>query len=1024
MMKASDLFVKALENEGVEYIFGIPGEENLDLLESLRNSKIEVIVTRHEQGAGFMAATYGRLTGKPGVCLSTLGPGATNLVTPAAFAQLGAMPLVLVTGQKPIKKSKQGRFQVINTVEMLRPVTKRADQIVDGERIPSLVREAFRLAGEERPGAVHLELPEDIAREQVDHSLFPVTQVMRPGPDADAVKQAVEMIKQAKCPLLFVGAGANRKRTSRALAAFIRKTGMPFFSTQMGVGVLDARSALSLGAAALSDQQYVHCAIRQADLIISVGHDVVEKPPFLMEPGKTNQKVIHVNFSPAENDDVYFPHHQVVGDIANSIGALTRGIKRQKHWDFSWPMKVKGHVDKKRSLVAENTSFPVMPQKLVADVRAAMPENGIVCLDNGMYKLWFVRNYPVYRPNTLLLDNALATMGAGLPSAIAAKLIHPRTKVMAVCGDGGFMMNSQELETAVRLGLNLVVVVLNDSGYGMIKWKQEEMGFGKFGLDFNNPDFVKYAESYGAHGHRVEKTEDLLPLLQRCLGEDGVHVIDVPVSYEKANAELKRDLDSLTQEIAGTTGTKLAANEVMVRCPYSRAELGKLTLASASEVEIALAKAKALFDNRDGWLPPYQRIAILEKLAGLMEERKTFLINRAISEGGKPYRDTVIEVDRAISGVKLGIQAIHDLAGKGEQIPMGLTPASKNRLAWSTWEPIGPVVSLSAFNHPVNLAVHQIIPAVAAGCPVIFKPALSTPFAPQFFVDLLHEAGLPKDWCQYIVCDNQLGEKLATDKRIGYLSFIGSARVGWMLRKKLADGVRCALEHGGSAPVIVDETADIDQAAAAILKGGFYHAGQVCVSSKRIFVDQWKLLAFLGRMQEGARKLKVGDPRDADTDVGPLIRVEEVDRMAAWVDEAVKAGAQLVCGGKKLSDTCYAPTILLNPPAHVKVSTEEIFGPIVCIYSYKNLDEAIAAANSLPVAFQSAVFTKNVDTQLYAAQRLNATAVMVNDHTAFRVDWMPFGGRDVSGLGMGGILHSAREMSREKLIVLKSDRIA
>jgi len=528
-MKASDLFVQALENEGVEYIFGIPGEENLDILNSLIESDIQLILTRHEQGAGFMAATYGRLTGKPGVCMSTLGPGATNLVTPAAYAQLGAMPMLMITGQKPIKKSKQGRFQIIDVVDMMQSITKFTKQIVNGNNIPSLVREAFRLAAEERPGAVHLELPEDVAAEESDFRLFEVVGHRRPDANNKSIVSASRMIEEAKNPLILIGAGANRKRTSYALKEFVERTGIPFFNTQMGKGVIDERHPLFLGTAALSANDFLHNAIEHADLIINVGHDVIEKPPFFMAEGK--QKVIHVNFFPAEVDDVYFPQLNVVGDIAHSVHSLADMVDPAEHWDFSYYMKVKAEVDSHLHKYFEDTRFPTLPQRLVNVVRKALPEDGIVTLDNGVYKIWFARNYECYQPNSLLLDNALATMGAGLPSAMAAKMIYPNKKVISVCGDGGFMMNSQELETAVRLNLNLVVIILNDSSYGMIKWKQEAMGFQNYGLDYKNPDFVAYANSYGAIGHRPTSDESFKTTLDACLETDGVHVIDLAVDY-------------------------------------------------------------------------------------------------------------------------------------------------------------------------------------------------------------------------------------------------------------------------------------------------------------------------------------------------------------------------------------------------------------------------------------------------------------------------------------------------------------
>lgn len=537
-MKASDLFVKALENEGVEYIFGIPGEENLDFLESLRTSKIKLILTRHEQAAGFMAATYGRLTGKAGVCISTLGPGATNFVTAAAYAQLGGMPMLMITGQKPIKSSKQGHFQIVDIVEMMRPVTKFSKQIVNGNLIPSLVRESFRTAEEERPGAVHLELPEDIAEEKVDADLFPISKPRRAAAEEKAIKQAAELIQSAKRPLILIGAGANRKFASKWIIEFIKKTGIPFFNTQMGKGITKDVYDQYLGTAALSAGDFLHCAIDRADLIINIGHDVIEKPPFFMKHGGT--KVIHMNYFPAKVDNIYFPQLEVLGDIGNSLWQLTEAIK-PANWDFSYFQRVREQIQNHMHEKDQVESFPIIPQRVVADTRKAMPDDGIVCLDNGMYKIWFARNYSCREQNTLLLDNALATMGAGLPSAMAAKLVFPERKVMAVCGDGGFMMNSQEIETAVRLGLDLVVVILNDNAYGMIKWKQGDAGFSNFGLDLQNPDFVKYAESYGAHGYRIEKTEDYEKVLEKCLHSKGVHIIEVPVDYSE-NAKLTKEL--------------------------------------------------------------------------------------------------------------------------------------------------------------------------------------------------------------------------------------------------------------------------------------------------------------------------------------------------------------------------------------------------------------------------------------------------------------------------------------------------
>ncbi len=537
-MKASDLFVRALENEGVEYIFGIPGEENLDLLESLRKSNIKLILTRHEQGAGFMAATYGRLTGKVGVCLATLGPGAANFLTAAAYAQLGGMPMLMITGQKPIKKSKQGRFQIIDVVNMMKPVTKYAKQVANGNNIPSMVREAFKIATLQRPGAVHIELPEDIAAEDVELNIYPVRKISYPRARKDVLGEAARMIESSKRPLLLIGAGANSKDISDILTEFVTETGIPFFTTQMGKGVVSEEHKLCLRTAALSDKDFVHCAIDRADLIINVGYNATEKPPFFMENKEGAKKVIHINFFPSEVDDIYFPQLDVVGDIALSMQILTNSINPQEHWDFDYFKRMAKEIKTHLVKYFDDTRFPILPQRVVRELRNTLKEDDILTLDNGVYKIWFARNYKCYKPNTLLLDNALATMGAGLPSAIAAKMVNPDKRVVTVCGDGGFMMNSQEMETAVRLGLDLVVIILNDNAFGMIKWKQEGMGFENFGLDYNNPDFVKYAQSYGAKGYRPKSCEEFEKILNECINKKGVHLIDLAVDYSLNHAIL------------------------------------------------------------------------------------------------------------------------------------------------------------------------------------------------------------------------------------------------------------------------------------------------------------------------------------------------------------------------------------------------------------------------------------------------------------------------------------------------------
>jgi acetolactate synthase I/II/III large subunit len=541
MTKGSDLLVAALENEGVDRIFGLPGEENLDVVESLRHSRIELVLTRHEQAASFMAATQGRLTGRPGICLSTLGPGALNFTTGAAYAHLGAMPMLMITGQKAIKSARQARFQIVDIVGAMRPLTKMTRQIVAAAAIPTIVREAFRVAVEERPGPVHLELPEDIAAEQADAALVPPHPIDRPVASVAAVERTVAMILAAKRPLVMIGAAGNRPRLVEPLSDFVRRTRIPFFNTQMGKGAVTGGSNLYLGTAALSERDYVHEAIDRADLIIAIGHDTVEKPPFLMGQSAGGPRVIYVGYVSAMVEEVFHPDAELIGDIGTSVTALADRLDGSLHRDpdmLALRGTILGHINER----ADSDRFPVIPQRLVRDVRTVMPEDGIVCLDNGMYKIWFARNYRTHVANTLLLDNALATMGAGLPSAIAAKLLNPQRRVMAVCGDGGFMMNSQEIETAVRLKLDLVVLIVEDSAYGMIRWKQAVDGFADFGMTFGNPDFVAYAGSYGARGHRIATAAELIPTLESAFASGGVHLVVVPIDYSENTRVLVEEL--------------------------------------------------------------------------------------------------------------------------------------------------------------------------------------------------------------------------------------------------------------------------------------------------------------------------------------------------------------------------------------------------------------------------------------------------------------------------------------------------
>jgi acetolactate synthase-1/2/3 large subunit len=530
-MNGAELLVAALENEGVKQIFGVPGEENLNVVDALRRSSIELVVTRHEQAAAFMAATHGRLTGAPGVCLATLGPGALNLTTGAAYALLGAMPMIMITGQKGVLHSRQARFQVVDIVSVMGPLTKMAHQIVSTATIPSMVREAFRVAQQERPGPVHLELPEDIAAEQApDIGVVPSHPIELPVAHPDALDRAAELISRAERPLVMLGAAASRPRLTGALSDFVRRLQIPFFNTQMGKGAVSGVSELYLGTAALSERDYVHQAIDRADLIISIGHDTVEKPPFLMGAG--GPTVLHVGYLPATVEEVFFPHAELVGDVGASVRRLADRLEGKLPRAGAL-LCLRDEILAKIGDRAEESRFPLTPQRIVHDVRQVMPEDGIACLDNGMYKIWFARNYRTRIANTLLLDNALATMGAGLPSAIMAALLCPGRRVLAVCGDGGFMMNSQEMETAVRLKLNLVALIIQDKAFGMIRWKQATGGFPDFGMTFGDPDFVSYARAYGAQGARVETADGLAPALEAAFQAGGVHIVAVPVDYSE-----------------------------------------------------------------------------------------------------------------------------------------------------------------------------------------------------------------------------------------------------------------------------------------------------------------------------------------------------------------------------------------------------------------------------------------------------------------------------------------------------------
>jgi len=468
-----------------------------------------------------------------------------------------------------------------------------------------------------------------------------------------------------------------------------------------------------------------------------------------------------------------------------------------------------------------------------------------------------------------------------------------------------------------------------------------------------------------------------------------------------------------------TEKMQASLTSINITAPYDERIIATANVANAESIESALETAINTYKRKSGWLSKSQRIAILNTTATLMEKDIEYLSVEAAREGGKPYMDSKVEVIRAIDSIRTCAEVLKNNAGK--EIPMRVNPASENHLAVTTHEPIGVVVAVSAFNHPLNLIAHQVGPAVAAGCPVIIKPTQDTPLSCFRLIDYLYQAGLPKAWCQsMVITDHSLATRLVTDPRVSFFSFIGSAKVGWMLNAKLAPGTRSALEHGGVAPVIIEADADIKSTIPAIAKGGYYHAGQVCVSVQRVYCHDSIVENVTKRLKEIAEALVVGDPTEKTTEVGPLIRPREVERAHAWVSEAIAEGATLITGGKMKDHNCYAPTILLNPSADSKVSTMEVFAPVICVYSYSNIDDAIASANALPFSFQAAVFTKNIDTAMKAYKQLNASAVMVNEHTAFRVDWMPFAGLKQSGLGVGGIPHTFHDMQVEKMLVIKT----
>ncbi len=459
----------------------------------------------------------------------------------------------------------------------------------------------------------------------------------------------------------------------------------------------------------------------------------------------------------------------------------------------------------------------------------------------------------------------------------------------------------------------------------------------------------------------------------------------------------------------------MATEKLIVNQAYTGEALAELKMHDSAQVDTMLSIAQAL--HKSGCLPAHERIRILQKLAELVNAEHEDFARLIANEGGKPIRDARVEVTRAIDGIRIAVAEIQNI--QGYEVPMDMTAAGVGHTAFTIMEPIGVVVAVSAFNHPLNLSIHQVIPAVATGCPVIIKPASVTPLCALRLASLIKEAGLPEGWVQVALTNRENSEKLVTDPRVGFFSFIGSAKVGWYLKSKLAPGTRCALEHGGVAPLIFDKYSDEQGFINGVVKASMYHSGQVCVSVQRVYVPEDRATEMAQKIADIASKQVVGDAINEDSDLGPLILPKETDRIEAWVDEAIQEGATLITGGKRINKVSYEPTVLLNPAKGSKVSTQEVFGPVVCIYGYQTIDDAIEQANSLDVSFQSAIFSDNVSLAMDVAKKLEASAVMINDYTTFRVDWMPFAGRKYSGYGIGGIGYSMRDMLEHKMIVTK-----
>ncbi len=545
-MNTAELLVKCLENEGVEYIFGLPGEENLHVLQALKSSSIKFITVRHEQGAAFMADVYGRLTGKAGVCLSTLGPGATNLMTGVADANLDRAPLVAITGQVGTDRMHIESHQYLDLVAMFAPVTKWNAQIVRPSNTPEIVRKAFKISQSEKPGAVHIDLPENIAAMPAEGKPLSGDDHEKSYASFHSIEKAAAAINQAKNPIILVGNGAIRAHASEALQGFAQTLQIPVANSFMGKGVIPYLNPLALWAVGLQSRDFITCGFEHADLIICVGYDLIEYSPKKWNP-KGDIPIVHIDVTAAEIDSSYLPVAEVIGDISDSLNEIVSRCDRSAaSKPYGLGLREAIQVDYEQH--SQDQGFPIKPQKIVYDLRQVMGDHDIVISDVGAHKMWMARHYHCSQPNTCLISNGFAAMGIAIPGAIAAKLVHPDRKVVAVTGDGGFMMNSQELETALRIGTAFVTLIFNDGGYGLIEWKQQNQ-FGESGfIKFSNPDFVKYAESMGLKGYRVTSAEALIPTLREALAQSVPTIIDCPVDYRE-NLKFTQQARELSCEI-------------------------------------------------------------------------------------------------------------------------------------------------------------------------------------------------------------------------------------------------------------------------------------------------------------------------------------------------------------------------------------------------------------------------------------------------------------------------------------------